>query len=81
MLQLREQLSQYEEGNVLVCPVGGVGGDGRDVRVAGLPDTVVHPVGQSLAVWQVELLANSKLLQPSCRLLLTMAIGGCPSCA
>ena len=62
VLQLGEQLGQHKEGNVLVGPIRGVGGDGGDVGVTGLPDAVVHAVRQSLAVREVELLADGKLL-------------------
>lgn len=62
VLQLGEELGQHKEGNVLVGPIRGVGGDGGDVGVAGLPDAVVHAVGQSLAVREVKLLANGELL-------------------
>ena len=71
MLQLGEELGQHKEGNVLVGPIRGVGGDGSDVGVAGLPDAVVHAVGQPLAVREVELLTNGKLLGPQ----LTVTIG------
>ena len=54
MLQLREHLGQDEEGDVFVGPVGGVGCDGCHVSVARLLNTVVHAVGQPLAVWQLE---------------------------
>ena len=43
MLQLREELGEYKEGNVPVTPVGGVRGDGRDVRVTRLLHHIVHP--------------------------------------
>ena len=45
VLQLGEELGQHKEGNVLVGPIRGVGGNGGDVGVAGLPDAVVHAVG------------------------------------
>ena len=54
VLQLREHLGQDKEGDVLVGPVGGVRGDGRHVRVSRLADAVVHPVRQTLSIWQLQ---------------------------
>ena len=54
VLQLREHLGQDKEGDVLVGPVGGVGGDGRHVRVSRLADAVVHPVCQTFSIRQLQ---------------------------
>ena len=52
MLQLREQLGQDEEGNVSVAPVGGMGGDSRDVRVASLLHHIIHPARKSVLFFE-----------------------------
>ena len=54
VLQLREHLGQDKEGDVLVGPVGGVGGDGCHIRVSRLADAVVHPVGQTFSIREVQ---------------------------
>jgi hypothetical protein len=48
MLQLREQLGQDEKGNVSVAPVGGMGGDSRDVGVTSLLHHIIHPATKSV---------------------------------
>ena len=59
MLDVRMQLGQHEVGNLGVRPVGSVRRDGRNVRVAGLLQDVIHPVGQSLTVRQFDFLAGA----------------------